>query len=74
MRPLKPEQVGVLFGAARGDRLEVLYVLAVTTGLREGESLGLRWEDVDLDAGMLQVRRAYHGQRRPRARRPQDQG
>ncbi len=58
MRPLTAEQVGVLFGAACGDRLEALYVLAVTTGLRQGELLGLKWEDVDLDAGTLQVRRA----------------
>ena len=57
MRPLTPEQVGVLFGALRGDRLEALYVLAVTTGLRQGELLGLKWEDVNLDAGTLQVRR-----------------
>jgi integrase len=57
MRPLTPEQVGVLFGAVRGDRLEALYVLAVTTGLRQGELLGLKWEDVNLDVGTLQVRR-----------------
>jgi len=36
MRPLTAGQVGELFGAARGDRLEALYVLAVTTGLRQG--------------------------------------
>ena len=56
MRFLTPEQVGVLFHAASGDGLEVLYVLAVTTGLRQGELLGLKWEDVD--AGTLQVKRA----------------
>jgi integrase len=39
-------------------RLEPLYVLAVTAGLREGELLGLRWEDLDLETGMLQVRRS----------------
>jgi integrase len=38
-------------------RLEALYTVAVTAGLRQGELLGLRWEDVDLEAGMLQVRR-----------------
>jgi integrase len=32
--------------------------VAVTAGLRQGELLGLRWEDVDLEAGTLQVRRA----------------
>src|SRR5215218_7988906 len=34
-----------------------LYMLAVTTGMRSGEILGLQWRDVDLDAGTLQVRR-----------------
>ena len=57
MRPLTAEQVKVLFEAARGDRLEALYVLAVTTGLRQGELLGLKWDDIDLEVGTLQVRR-----------------
>ncbi len=59
MRPLSAEQVKTLFEAARteGDRLEGLYVLALTTGLRQGELLGLRWEDVDLEAGTLRVQR-----------------
>jgi integrase len=57
IHPLTPEQVKTLFEAAKGKRLEALYVLAVTTGLRQGELLGLKWEDVDLDAGTLQVRR-----------------
>ena len=37
--------------------LEALYVLAVHCGLRQGELLGLKWEDVDLERGILQVRR-----------------
>jgi integrase len=57
IRPLTPEQVKTLFEAAKGDRLEALYVLAVTTGLRQGELLGLKWDDVDMEAGTLQVRR-----------------
>lgn len=55
MRTLSPEQVNTLLEAARGDRLEALYVLAVTTGMRQGELLALRWRDVNLDAGTLQV-------------------
>ena len=51
-RPLTAEQVKVLFEAAQGDRLEALYVLAVTAGLRQGELLGFKWEDVDLEAGV----------------------
>ena len=49
------EQVKMLFEAVRGDRLESLYILAVYTGLRQGELLGLKWGDVE--AGTLQVRR-----------------
>jgi integrase len=57
MHPLSAEQVKVLLEVARGDRLEALYVLAIHTGLRQGELLGLKWEDVDLESGTLRVRR-----------------
>jgi integrase len=57
IRPLTPEQVKTLFEAAKGERLEALYVLAVTTGLRQGELLGLKWDDIDKEAGTLSVRR-----------------
>jgi integrase len=45
---LSKEQVDAFFQAARGDRFEALYVLAVHTGLRQGELLGLKWSDLDL--------------------------
>ncbi len=57
IRPLNREQIRVLFDAASGDRLEALYIVAVTAGLRRGELQGLKWDDLDLEAGMLQVRR-----------------
>jgi integrase len=53
IRALGREHVRALFEAARGVRLEALYVLAVTTRLRRGELQGLTWEDVDLDAGTI---------------------
>src|SRR5215218_4430443 len=56
--PLDREQAKALLEAASGDRLEALYVLAVHTGMREGELLGLKWEDVDLERGVLRLRRA----------------
>ncbi len=56
MHPLTSEQARVLLEAAGGNRLEALYVLAITTGLRLGELLGLRWQDVDLESGTLSVR------------------
>jgi integrase len=44
--------------------LEALFVLALTTGLRQGEILALRWEDIDLQAGTLTVRRQVQRKRR----------
>jgi integrase len=46
-----------VLAAANGDALEALWHLALTTGMRRGELLGLRWSDVDLDVGTLSVRR-----------------
>jgi integrase len=43
MRPLSPGQARKLLQASRGDRLEALYVLAVHTGMRQGELLALKW-------------------------------
>lgn len=57
MQPLSPEQARTLLSAASGDRLEALYTLAATAGLRQGELLGLLWKDVDLEAGRLHIRR-----------------
>ena len=52
-----PEEVRRFLHAAKHDRLEALYVHAITCGLRQGELIGLRWDDVDLEAGRLTVRR-----------------
>jgi integrase len=54
---LTPEQVKSLLMAAKGNRLEALYIVAVSCGLRQGELLGLRWEEVDLEGHRLTVRR-----------------
>ena len=43
--------------AARGHRLEALYMLALSTGMRQGELLALKWDDVDLEGGVLRARR-----------------
>ncbi|MEU6414684.1 site-specific integrase [Microbispora sp. NPDC046933] len=54
-RGLTVPQARALLKAAQGHRLGALYVLAVCLGLRRRELLGLRWEDVDLEAGTLEV-------------------
>ncbi len=50
------DQVVQFFEHVNDDRFFAAYVLAATTGMRRGEVLGLRWPDVDLDAGQLAVR------------------
>lgn len=57
MRVLSPEEVSWLLEAAIETPLYTLLYLALHTGLRQGELLGLKWEDVDLDRGSLHVQR-----------------
>jgi integrase len=47
--------------ATSDDRLATLYTLAVFTGCRRGELLGLKWDDVDFEAGLLTIRRTLRG-------------
>lgn len=55
MRALDEDETAKLLGLLDGNRLHTPVLLAVTTGLRRGEILGLRWGDVDLKAGTLTV-------------------
>ena len=55
-RPFTLDQISILFDAATDDPIGPLVVLSATTGLRQGEALALRWEDVDLESGVLSVR------------------
>jgi integrase len=57
MRVLSAEETRRLLETAQGNKLQALYVLAVTTGMRQGELLGLRWQDVDLENATVSVRR-----------------
>ncbi len=59
-KALSPAQVRTMLTAAGGKRNEALYAVAIHTGLRQGELLGLKWADIDLGAGSpkLSVRRS----------------
>lgn len=59
-QPLTVDQVRTLLRATRGHRLHALFVAVAVLGLRRSELLGLRWEDLDLDEGVLRVRRGLH--------------
>lgn len=56
MQTLFPEQARSPLAAAAGERFEALYAVALSTGMRQGELLALRWRGLDLDAGSLNVR------------------
>jgi integrase len=58
IKALSPEQAKALLSAARDTHNEALYIVAVHTGLRQGELLGLKWPDVDLVGRRLSVCRS----------------
>src|ERR1700730_431594 len=58
VQPLTPVEIQGFLDQVRGDRLEALYVMALSMGLRQGELLGLRWDDYDSEAGSLAVQRS----------------
>lgn len=53
-----------LIASTVDDRIGNLFALALYTGLRQGELLGLRWPDIDLDQGTIQIRKALQKQGR----------
>jgi len=61
MRALDEEQVRLFLAEAkRSSPYYRLYLAAVTTGMRQGELLGLRWQDVDLALGTASVRQTFY--------------
>jgi integrase len=55
IKPLTKDQARRLIEAVKGHRLEALYRIALSLGLRRGEVLGLLWSDIDLDKGTLRI-------------------
>jgi integrase len=60
MKPLTREQAHILLETAKEYHLETLLLVAITTGMRRGEMLGLKWHDIDFDDRNLQVRRTVN--------------
>lgn len=58
--PLGVDEIRTFLKSTRGERLHAMYVVLAMLGLRRSELLGLRWEDVDFEAGTLAVRRGLH--------------
>ena len=56
IRPWSADEAKRFLAAAKADPLYVAFVLLLLYGLRRGETLGIRWSDIDLDAGTIHVR------------------
>jgi integrase len=57
IQPFTAEQVQQFLIAVRGHKWETLFTMALATGMRQGELLGLKWQDMNFSTGTLQVRR-----------------
>jgi integrase len=64
MRALTDAEMATLLGQARGSRLHLPILLAMSTGLRRSEIFGLRWNDVDFEANQLAVRQTLQESRK----------
>ena len=53
------EQLAAFLGHVADDRLVALWRFLAMTGMRRGEALGLSWEDLDMEAGAVTIRRAW---------------
>lgn len=56
VHPWEPWELGAFLDGIQGERLAPLFEVTAATGLRRGEALGLRWEDVDVVRGVLVIR------------------
>jgi integrase len=69
---LNAEQLGRFVKAVKGHEYESLFILAAVTGMRQGECLGLQWDDIDFEAGTISIKRtlAQIGRKDMRAYQP----
>lgn len=59
MRVWDETQLAQFFQEFTNERYHTFFLVAATTGMRRGEVLGLKWEDIDFEKKKLSVRRAY---------------
>lgn len=56
INPLTSDEISELLNALRGDPYEIPLTVALFTGMREGEIIGLQWSCIDLDAGVITIK------------------
>ena len=56
VRPWEPAELGKFLDHAANHRDGIVFEVIASTGMRRGEALGLRWSDIDLEAGVIVAR------------------
>jgi integrase len=62
VRVLNPKEIGALIGAVESPKYKVLFKLAIMSGARQGELLGLKWSDVDWENSQIHIQRTFNNQ------------
>jgi integrase len=60
---LNPEQINALLSHTEGQEYRMLFMLATFSGARQGELLGLKWEDVDWENSQVHIQRTFNNGR-----------
>ena len=60
IQPIDQQQAQTFLDAIKSERLEALFTVALSLGLRRGEALGLRWQDVDFENRTMRVCQQLH--------------
>lgn len=63
VRVLPPEQIRALLDTVPDQKYRTLFLMAVMTGARQGELLGLKWDDLDLENKRVHIQRTFNNGR-----------
>lgn len=56
IKPLEPAEIARMLQEAENDAYCNLFIVAIFTGMRQGELLGLSWDAIDFDSGVITVK------------------
>lgn len=63
IRILTPPQIRAFLGAVEDQKYKTLFLMAIMTGARQGELLGLKWEDIDWEKKQVHIQRTFNNYR-----------
>ena len=63
IRILKPEEINLFLAAVEGQKYQIFFKLAIMSGARQGELIGLKWSDVDWKNNQIHIQRTFNNQK-----------